>query len=189
MSDANENATPQEPEPQATPNAPQIPNAPQTPSAPQTPGKASLGSMHPFDLGIVIAAGVALIASLLPFYTISVNIIGLKQSDSFNAWNDIIGRGFFGWLGIIAAVLGGVALVAPLLGATLPVPRRLASLGLFAASVVLLLLAFFVTPVDCDKDALIGCEAINPGHGFGFYLALLAAITGTALAAIRRGED
>ena len=54
------------------------------------------------------------------------------------------------------------------------------------------LLALVVTPGgDCDDIAFMDgvCDAIDRGHGFGYWLALLATIAGTALAAVRRSAD
>ena len=81
-----------------------------------------------------------------------------------------------------------------LLGVALPVPVpvRTAVLGLFGLAALCTLLALFVTPGgDCDDMVFMEgvCDAIDQGHGFGYLLALLAVIAGTALAAMRRSAD
>ena len=62
-------------------------------------------------------------------------------------------------------------------------------LGLFAAATVSTLLALFVVPGGSCDDSLFGgsvCDLIDQGHGFGYWLALLGSIAGTALAALAR---
>ena len=129
------------------------------------------------------------LGSLLPFYTVSVEFLGASSGGSANAWH-----GFFGWFGALLALAGAGLLVAKLLGVSLPlpVPVRTAVLGLFAVATLCLVLALFVTPGGgCDDAGLGGdiCDAIDQGHGFGYWLALLATIAGTALAAMRRSAD
>ncbi len=82
-------------------------------------------------------------------------------------------------------------LVVHLLGRPIPVPVPLRTLvlGLFAAATVCTVLALFVFPGGGCDDSFLGgsiCKMVDQGHGFGYWLALLAAIAGTALAALRR---
>ncbi len=136
------------------------------------------------DLGTIGAGLVVFIASLLPYYTVSVEGFG---GGSANAWH-----GFFGWFGALAALVGAGLLAAKILGVlpALPVPVRTAVLGCFALATLCTLLALFVTPGGgCDDAGLGLCDAIDQGHGFGYWLALLATIAGTALAALRRSAD
>ena len=82
-------------------------------------------------------------------------------------------------------------LVIHLLGRALPVPVPLRTLvlGLFAAATVSTILALFVFPGGGCDDSLFGgslCDMVDQGHGVGYWLALLASIAGTALAALRR---
>ena len=194
MTDPTPSAAPEEPtsEPRAEGPANSLPSAEQAKAQVEAKvgeAKAVLSAMHRLDLGIVIAGAVALVASVLPFFTMEVNVLGVGQTESFSAWHDVIGGGFFGWIGVMAAVGGALAMVLPLMGATLPVSRRLAALGCFGVSVAALLIAFFVTPIDCKTGIFDACDVVDPGHGFGYYLALLAAVVGAALAAMRRGEQ
>lgn len=148
---------------------------------------ATLKSADKLDLAIIGAGVLVLLGSLLPYYTASFEGLGSSSSSSANAWH-----GFFGWFGALLALAGAAVLVAKLLGVSLPVPARTTVLGLFAAATLCTVIALFVTPGgDCD-DAFLGasvCDLINQGHGFGYWLALLAAIAGTALAAMRRSAD
>ncbi len=83
--------------------------------------------------------------------------------------------------------------MAKILGVALPlpVPVRTAVMALFGLAAACTLLALFVTPGgDCDDRIMSGaCDMIDQGHGFGYWLALLASIAGLALAATRRTAD
>ena len=89
------------------------------------------------------------------------------------------------------ALAGAGVLVARILGVSLPVPARTTVLGLFAGAAVLTLLALFVFPGGgCDDLGIDGvCDGVDEGRGFGYWLAGLATIAGTALAAVRRSAD
>lgn len=139
------------------------------------------------DLGIIGAGLVAFIASLLPYYTVSVDLFGASVSESGSAWSG----GFLGWFGALLALAGAGVLVARLLGVSLPIPVRPTVLGLFAGAVLFTLLALFVFPGGgCDDFGIDGaCDAINEGRGFGYWLTLLATIAGTALSFLRRSAD
>ncbi|GAA5105384.1 hypothetical protein GCM10023339_01190 [Alloalcanivorax gelatiniphagus] len=148
---------------------------------------AALKSAHRLDLGIIGAGVLAFLGSLLPYYTISVDLFGASASESGNAWSG----GFLGWFAALLALAGAGVLVARILGVSLPVPARTTVLGLFAAAAVLTLIALFVFPGGgCDDLGIAGvCDGIDEGRGFGYWLALLATIAGTALAAVRRSAD
>lgn len=155
-----------------------------TPGGPAQRGGIDLGSINKLDLGIVGAGVVALLASFMPYYTVSFGGFG---GDS-NAW-----EGFFGWFGALCAFAGAAVLAAHLYGVKMPVPVRLAVLGLFGLGLLCTLLALFVFPGGgCnDGGGVLGdafCEGYDEGHGFGYWLALLSTIAGTALAAMRRTE-
>ncbi len=153
-------------------------------STPQ-PQQALQGA-HKFDLGIVGAGAVALIGSLMPFYTVSVDFMGVSQSTSANAWH-----GFFGWFGVLAAVAGSTLVLLHLLGRDTQVPARTAALIAYGVAVVCVVLALFVTPGgDCDEFVAMGvdvCEGFDFGHGFGYWLTLLAVLAGLVLSILRRG--
>lgn len=147
----------------------------------------TLKSADRLDLGTIGAGLLVLIGSLLPYYTVSVDFLGVSNSASVNAWH-----GFFGWFGALLAVAGAGVLVAKLLGVRLPVPARTTVLGLFAGAVLCTVLALVVFPGGSCDDALLGgsvCDAVDQGHGFGYWLALLASVAGLALAVVRRSAD
>ena len=135
------------------------------------------------DLATVGAGVLAILASLMPYYTISFEGFGGLGAE-VNAWH-----GFFGWFGAVCALAGAGALAAHVYGVALPVPVGTTVLGLFALGLLCTVLALFVFPGGgCDDDGLGGavCDAIDQGHAFGYWLALLSTGAGTALAAMRR---
>lgn len=144
---------------------------------------ATLKGADRLDLATIGAGVLVFLGSLMPYYTVSYSGVG----GSFNAWH-----GFFGWFGALCALAGAALLVAKILGVALPVPVRTSVLGLFGVAALCTLLALFVIPgADCDDTGLLGavCDLIDQGHGFGYWLALLASIAGVALAAMRRSAD
>ena len=149
----------------------------------------TLKSADRLDLATIGAGVLAFLGSLLPYYTVSFDGFGASASSSANAWH-----GFFGWFGAVLALAGAALLVARLLRVALPlaVPVRTAVLALFGLAAVCTLLALVVTPGgDCDDIAFLdtACDLIDQGHGVGYWLALLATVGGTALAALRRTAD
>lgn len=183
MSDSTPGAEPTpEPTPAGTPSARPSSGSPSAGEALET-----LKSADRLDLGIVGAGVLAFLGSLLPYYTVSVDILGTSSSDSATAWH-----GFFGWFGALLALAGAAVLVARLLGVSLPLPVRTTVLGLFAGAVLCTVIALFVTPGGSCEDVVLGgdfCDAIDQGHGVGYWLALLASVAGLALAAVRRSAD
>ncbi|KQV64183.1 hypothetical protein ASC64_15470 [Nocardioides sp. Root122] len=179
-----------EPTPEPTPAAPTSSGPSSRPSfdsASANQAVETLKSADRLDLGIIGAGVLVFLGSLLPYYTVSVDILGTSTSDSASAWH-----GFFGWFGALLALAGAAVLVAKLLGVALPVAVRTTVLALFAGAVLCTVLALFVTPGGSCDDTFLGntvCDAIDQGHGFGYWLALLASIAGLALAAVRRSAD
>ncbi len=184
------------PVPEATPTPASEPAAQPTSSGPATPSQtpssseaiATLKAANPLDLTIIGLGLLTFIASLLPYYTVSAEIFGSSSSSSANAWH-----GFFGWFGALCALSAAALLVVRLLGIALPIPVRTVVLGLFGLAALCTLLALFVIPGGkCDDSGLLGsdvCDLIDQGHGVGYWLALLATIGGTAVAALRRTAD
>lgn len=150
--------------------------------------KQALQGAHKFDLALVAAGVVALLGSLLPYYTVSVDMMGISTSTSVNAWN-----GFFGWFGVLAAVIGSGLVLAHLLGTDTKVSARTGALVAYAVAVVSTILALFIYPGGgCDDLETLGvnvCEGIDFGRGFGYWLTLLAVLGGLALAWLRRGGE
>lgn len=141
-------------------------------------GPNPLADLHRFDLAQIALGAVLLIASLLPFYSYSYNGAGLSVSQSYTAWH-----GFFGWFGVLLGVAAAAVLAASLLGKVAIPSLRLVVLALFAASALCLVLALFVIPGGGYSGA-----NFSSGHSFGYWLALLCSLAGTALAFLRKEE-
>lgn len=173
-----------------TPASESEPTPEPTPSASSTSANDAVETLKRadrLDLGTIGAGVLVFLGSLLPYYTVSVDLLGSSNSASANAWH-----GFFGWFGALAALVGAGILVAKILGVALPVPVRTAVLALFGLAALCTLLALFVTPGGrCDDSGIMAgvCDAIDQGHGFGYWLALLASLGGLALAVVRRTAD
>ncbi len=173
------------------------PAAPAAPAAPA--GSASSGSQydfdqakqtlqgaHKFDLGIMGAGVVAFIASLLPFYTISVSAGPLGGgSDSVNAWH-----GFFGWFAVLVALAASVVVALALLNVVkLPMPVHQIAAGGFVLALICLILGLFVDPNGgCGGAGAFGIKC-DIGRGVGYWLALLAVLAGTGLSVLRMRES
>ena len=137
------------------------------------------------DLATIGAGLLAFVASLMPYYTVSVKGFG---GSSATAWH-----GFFGWFGVLCAVAAAVLLTLKIVGVSLPIPVRTAVLGLFGVATACTLLALLVFPGGgCDDGLFVGdsvCDMVDEGHGVGYWVALLSVGAGTALAAMRRGAE
>jgi hypothetical protein len=142
-------------------------------------------SVNPLDWGIIAAGVVAFIFSLFAFYTysVSVSIAGLSSTSgsvSWSAWH-----GFFGWFGVVLALIGALLLAAQLIAKmTLAFPIRTVVLGLFGVATLCLLLALFVVPGNTGGSGIFGVH-VNKGHGFGYWICLLAVLVGTGLSVKR----
>ena len=158
------------------------PNQPpaEQPASPSTTGsssmsgdemKAAFAGAHKFDLAIMGAGVLMFIWSLLPYYTVSFDGgAGFSSSGSVTAWH-----GFFGWFGALCA-----------LGAAILLPTRQVVLGLLGFATLCVVIAFFVIPGG-DCQGIQVCEdAIDFGHGVGYWLSLLTVIGATALAFMRK---
>jgi hypothetical protein len=146
------------------------------PSAPQPAGPASFdpAAVTRSEWAILAAGVLALLCSFFDYYTFSYSAAGYSVSASVGAWH-----GLFGWLGALAAFGGAAVIAAQLSGrlpATLPLPAaRLALVG-FGIGTVCVLAAFFVHPGDGYYG--VGFHA---GHGFGYWLSLVAIVSGLVL--------
>jgi len=148
--------------------------------------KQALQGAHKFDLAVIGAGAVALLGSLLPYYTVSIDMMGVAASSSANAWH-----GLFGWFGVLAAVIGSGLVLAHLLGTDTKVAPRTGALVAYAVAAVSTILALFIYPGGCDELKTVGvnvCDGIDFGRGVGYWLTLLAVLAGLTLAWLRRGE-
>lgn len=137
-----------------------------------------MSAHHNFDLAQIGLGALLFIASLLPFYSYSAHVASFSTSASLTAWH-----GFFGWFGVLLGIAAAGVLAAALFGHVAIPSLRLLVLGLFAASAVCLLLALFVIPGG-GYDG----PGFSSGHSFGYWLALLCSLAGTALAFLRKDE-
>ena len=186
------------PEGGATPPPTPPPAASEPPAAPAAPAAASTGrsqfdadqakaafqNAHKFDLGIVAAGVVAWLAGFMPFYTASVSAGIVSASTSGSAYH-----GFFGWFAVWVALAGAAAVVVALVGVTLPAQVHLIAAGAFALSLLCLIIALFVFPGGgCGHASGLGGLHCDTGHGFGYWLAVLAVLAGLGLAVMRMRE-
>ena len=187
---------------ESTPGTEPTPDATPEPSAATPPASSGSTSAHEavetfkaadrLDLGTIGAGVLVLLASFMPYYTMSYDLgaFGGEISDSVSAWH-----GFFGWFAVLCAVAAAGMLAAHLLGVALPVPVRRVVLALFGLALLCTVVAMFVYPGESCEDVLGAfggeevCKGFDEGRGFGYWLALPASIAGLALAAMRRSAD
>jgi hypothetical protein len=180
--------------PPAPPPAADAPMPPAAPAAPAAHAAASSGSQydfnqakatlqgaHKFDLGIIAAGVIAWLAGFFSFYTASVSAGGFSESVHASAYH-----GFFGWFAVWVALAGAVVVALSLFGIKLPVAVHQAAVGAFGLSLLCLILALFIFPGgDCSSASGLGGFHCNTGHGFGYWLALLAVLVGLGLSVMQ----
>ena len=146
---------------------------------------SALQGAHKFDLGIIAAGVVAFLAGFMPFYTASVSAAGISASTSWSAYH-----GFFGWFAVWVALAGAGVVAAGLFGISLPIAVHQAAVGLFGLSLVCLILALFIFPGgDCSGVSGLGGFKCDTGHGFGYWLAVIAVLAGLGLSVVRMRES
>ena len=172
------------------------PGAPAPPAAPAASAggqqydlgqaKATLQGASKLDLGIVAAGVVAFIASMLPFYTVSVSAGPLGGvSGSVSAWH-----GFLGWFAVLVALAAAAVVALTIFGVgRLPMPAHQIAAAGFVLALFCLVLALFVDPGGgCGGAGAFGITC-DIGRGIGYWLALLAVLAGTALSVMRVRES
>ncbi len=148
-------------------------------------------TVNPLDWGIVAAGVLAFLFSFINFYSgVDVTFGGrtVTVDSTGSAWNDVIGGGFFSWFAMLFAILGAVVVALALFmpHVKLPVPARLAGLGLFALATLFELIGIFVTPGDSSSVGSLGGQAdASANHGFGFWASLIVIIVGLVLSLMR----
>lgn len=141
--------------------------------------KAAVRSANPLDLGIVGAGVLAFLFSLFSYYTASVGL----GSTSGSAWH-----GFFGWFAALVALAVAALLALHLMGIR-PLDAaltRTVALGGFALATLCVLLALFIVPNVINCGGISICDAVNKGHGIGYWLSLIVILAGLALAFLRK---
>ena len=153
------------------------PAAPAAPATPASSGqydfdqaKSTLQGAHKYDLGIMGAGLVAFLAGFMPFYSASAGIAGHSISVHASAWH-----GFFGWFAVLVALAAAVLVALEVFNVKLglPMPLHQSSQASSGSRSLCLILALFVVPVAAPAAASSAFGATEPGHGFGYWLALL----------------
>jgi hypothetical protein len=171
--------------PPAPPPAAATPPASGTTSYGSDAAKASLQGANKLDLGIIAAGVIAWLAGFMPFYTASVSAGGFSASTSGSAYH-----GFFGWFAVWVALAGAGVVAAGLFGVSLPMAVHQVAVALFGLALVCLILALFIFPGgDCSSASGLGGIKCDTGHGFGFWLAVLAVLAGLGLSVMRMRES
>jgi hypothetical protein len=183
------------PTPPTTPPAAPVPPPSQSPAAPAAGGsqydfsqaRSTLEGAHKYDLGIIAAGVIAFLAGFMPFYTASASFAGHGVSASASAYH-----GFFGWFAVWVALAGAVVVALALFNIVrgLPMPLHQIAAAAFGLALLCLILALFITPGGdaCNGASGFGVSC-NTGHGFGYWLALLAVLAGLALSVMRMRES
>lgn len=121
------------------------------------------------------AGALALIASLLPWYSVDVAGFG---GGSLSAWNS----GFIAWFPMLLVLVAGGAVLATHFGVNvnrLPLTWLVVS-GL---AVLLVLLRWVTLPDDGGLGGFgLGASGVDSGAGFGLILGLIVAIASTVAA-------
>jgi hypothetical protein len=147
--------------------------------------KATLQGAHKYDLGIIAAGVIAWLAGFMSFYTASASFAGNSVSAHASSYH-----GFFGWFAVWVALAGAAVVAASMFGVKLPVAVHVAAVGAFGLSLLCLILALFITPGGgaCNGAGAFGVSC-DTGHGFGYWLAVLAVLAGLGLAVMRMRES
>jgi hypothetical protein len=162
-----------------------------SPYGPPARGGFDPKSVNPLDWAILGIGFLVLIFSFFGFYTAS-NSGGAgfaAASKSAGAWHEIFGGGFFGWIAMVFAVAGTVALAITLFAPQIrmPFPGRLIALAGFAAGLLCELLAVFIHPKFFHESATILGQHFSAdfGHGFSFWISLVLILAGAVLCLMR----
>jgi uncharacterized membrane protein YidH (DUF202 family) len=167
----------QPPPPGGNPPAPPPPPPGQWGPPPTGPSRPGGGfdpkTVNPLDWAIL---GISFLI-LIPFSFFGYYSFGAGGfSVSYGAWHTTGGT-FLAWLAMIIGFLAGVPVALELFmpAFKLPIPSRLLSLYMFAASFILYIIAIFAHD-DFGPDG---------GHGFSFWLSMILVLAGSVLSLMR----
>src|SRR3954451_3128787 len=147
-------------------------------------------TVNPLDWGIVGAGVLVFLFSFIDFYdgadVEAGGRAGTVDTGTYSAWHDVVGGGFFSWFAMVFALAGAVLVALELFApqVKLPVPSRLAGLGLFALAALFEIIGIFVTPGDSGNVGF-GNVDVSLNHGFGFWASLILILAGTVLSLMR----
>jgi hypothetical protein len=127
------------------------------------------------EVVVAVCGLVALIASFLSWYEISISGVVLLSD---NAWN----AGLLSWLSVLLLIAIGVGAVLPAFGQRAQAPIVTTVVGL--ACVVLLVVRIFTFPTTPSVGETFG---VSEGAGAGLYVALAAAIVVTVVGLMSGG--
>lgn len=158
------------------------------PGGPQRSG-FDAKTVNPLDWAILGATLFAFIFSFFSYYSYEAKAAAECDSDcsrTTGAWS-----GFFGWFGILLALVGAIVLAIAIFApqVRIPLPARLVAAGAFALAVISTLLALLVVPnysengVDVPSD--VYDKAIDEGHGFSYWIVLILLVVALVLAFLR----
>lgn len=164
-------------------------------------------TVHPLDGAILGAALLALIFSFFDYYTYAAKGLakqGCAQISQFPgpdraALQDLCAgagygawHGFFGWFGVLLAVLGAGLVALPLVTPSmrLPVPARRAAPGAFLLGLIATLLSLVVIPDWPGLAALGGTSSqydmnVDEGPGLSYWIVLVLIGLGAVLCLVR----
>ena len=132
-----------------------------------------LARLTPLDYGIVGAGVLAFVFSFVDYYEVTVR--GVTTTDG--AWH-----GLFGWFAASVALLGALVVVIASLRPGRPPYRTV--LAVFAIATASVIAALFTSGFDTSRAHAVGVAA-DTGHGYGYWVSLIAIIVGTGLALTR----
>ena len=173
-------------------------------SAPSAP--PARPALDPLDLATLGAVVLAFILSFFAYYNFSPTPAAqrdctpgnLQQAPQWakdfcnggltaDAWH-----GFFGWFGVLLAILGALALAAALFAPSLrlPVSARLLALGGIALGLIFTLVAIGVVPSYAPQgmqvtDQSVYDQNVERGHDWAFWVVLILLLIALVLAVMR----
>ena len=139
-------------------------------------------SVNNLDWGILGAGLLMFIFSFVDWYSYGDKSGFSDVTLDQNAWS-----GFFGWFGVLCAVLGsvavGLAIFMPHI--KLPMPNRLIGLGLYAIAALCVILSLFIIPDLSVGGVSVDSGKTDTGHDFGFWVSLIVVLAGLVLSLMR----
>lgn len=151
----------------------------------QGSGRSPLSAANPLDWAAIGLAVVAFVFSFVRFYTADFSfgsscsaevrnaVLTAPRKTSESAWH-----GFFGWFGVVLAIIGAAAIVGAILAPKVraPVSLRIEGAGALALGAIFELIAIFVDP-ESSRSTTVPCPITGSvGRGFGFWITLIATV-------------